>query len=184
MTTVEYILNLAAETVNELGQAIAVAVPRFVTALVFFAVAYVVIKAILAVVRSLLRGVYPEDQHLVARLWVTIIGIFLWFGAILVLLNILGLSQVAASLGTAAGFLALGVSYALSEMIEDAVSGVYLLRDPDFNPGDRITTESFAGTVRSIELRKTRFEQEDGDVIVVANRDVEARWTRMSESTA
>ena len=32
----------------------------------------------------------------------------------------------------------LGVSYALSSMIEDAVAGVYLLRDPDFMPGDRI----------------------------------------------
>jgi small-conductance mechanosensitive channel len=181
---VEYLLDPLVETVTELGQAVRVAVPRFVTALLFLSVAYVVIKAILAVVRSLFRGVYPEDQHLIARLWVPSIALFLWFGAVLMLLNILGLGQVAASLGTAAGFLALGVSYALSEMIEDAVSGVYLLRDPDFNPGDRVTTQSFTGTVRSIELRKTRFEQEGGDVVVIANRDVEARWTKLADEAA
>ena len=174
----DYLTDLLTETVNALANSLVVAVPRFVTGLVFFAVAYVVIKVVLAVVRSLFRGVYPEDQHLIARLWVTIVGVFLWFGAVLVLLNILGLGQVAASLGTGAGFLALGVSYALSEMIEDAVSGVYLLRDPDFNPGDRVTTQSFTGTVRSIELRKSRFEMEDGDVVVLANRDVEKRWTK------
>jgi small-conductance mechanosensitive channel len=175
---VDYLTDLLTETVNALANSLVVAVPRFVTGLVFFAVAYVAIKVVLAVVRSLFRGVYPESQHLVARMWVTIIGVFLWFGAVLVLLDILGLGQVAASLGTGAGFLALGVSYALSSMIEDAVSGVYLLRDPDFNPGDRVTTQSFTGTVRSIELRKSRFEQEDGDVVVLANRDVEKRWTK------
>lgn len=181
---VEYASDLLVETANELGRAVAVAVPRVVTALVFFAVAYLVVRLVLAAVRSLLRSVYPEDQHLVANLWVTLVGAFLWFGAVLVLLNILGLGQVAASLGTAAGFLALGVSYALSEMIEDAVSGVYLLRDPDFNPGDRVTTGTVTGRVRSIELRKTRFEQDDGNVVVVANRDVEARWTKMSEGAS
>lgn len=181
---VEYALDLLVDTANELGRAVAVAVPRVVTGLVFFAVAYLVVRVVLAAVRSLLRGVYPEDQHLVANLWVTLVGALLWFGAVLVLLNILGLEQVAANLGTAAGFLALGVSYALSEMIEDAVSGVYLLRDPDFNPGDRVVTGSVTGTVRSIELRKTRFEQDSGDVVVVANRDVEARWTKMSEAAS
>jgi small-conductance mechanosensitive channel len=179
-TPVEYVLNLAGRTAAELGDAIAVAVPRFVTGLVFFGIAYVVIRTVLALIRSLLGGIYPDDQHLVANLWVTVVGVFLWFGALLVLLNILGLGGVAASLGTGAGFLALGVSYALSEMIADAVAGVYLLRDPDFNPGDRVTTQSFTGTVRRIELRKSRFELDDGDVVVLANRDVEKRWTKES----
>jgi small-conductance mechanosensitive channel len=175
---VEYIVTVLRDTLDELGRGVAVAVPRLVTALVFFAVAYAVIRFLLSVVGSLLRGVYPADQHLVARLWVTVVGVFLWFGALLVLLNILGLGAVAASVGTGAGFLALGVSYALSEMIEDAVAGVYLLRDPDFNPVDLVTTQALTGTVRSIELRKSRFELDEGDVVVVANRDVEARWTK------
>jgi small-conductance mechanosensitive channel len=177
-TPVEYLTDLLTDTAAKLADSVAVAVPRFVTGLLFFAVAYVVIRLVLAVVGSLLEGVYPENQHLVARLWTTVVGVFLWFGAVLVLLNVLGLGQVAASLGTGAGFLALGVSYALSEMIEDAVAGVYLLRDPDFNPGDRVTTQSFTGTVRSIELRKSRFELDDGDTVVLANRDVEKRWTK------
>jgi small-conductance mechanosensitive channel len=177
-TPVEYLTDLLTDTAAKLADSVAVAVPRFVTGLLFFAVAYVVIRLVLSVVGSLLEGVYPESQHLVARLWTTVVGVFLWFGAVLVLLNVLGLGQVAASLGTGAGFLALGVSYALSEMIEDAVAGVYLLRDPDFNPGDRVTTQSFTGTVRSIELRKSRFELDDGDTVVLANRDVEKRWTK------
>lgn len=177
-TPVDFVVDLAIETANELGAGLRTAVPRLVMAIIFLSLAYVVIKVALSVLRRFLRGVYPAEQDLIAQLWVIIAGVFLWFGAALALLNILGLGAIAASLGTASGFLALGVSYALSEMIEDAVAGVYLLRDPDFNPGDRVTTQSMTGTVKSIELRKSRFELDDGETAVIANRNVEPRWTK------
>ncbi|MFC7140696.1 mechanosensitive ion channel domain-containing protein [Halosimplex aquaticum] len=180
-TPVEYLSDLAIETVNELAAALRTAIPRLVMAVIFVSIAYVLIKIILLVLRRFFRGIYPEEQDLIAQLWVTVVGVFLWFGAGLVLLKILGMGDVAASLGTATGFIALGVSYALSEMIEDAVAGVYLLRDPDFNPGDRVTTQSMTGTVSAIELRKSRFELDEGDTVVLANREVEKRWTREAE---
>jgi len=181
-TPVDFVVGLATETVNELGAALTEAVPRLVMAVVFVSLAYVAIRIVLSVARRFFGGIYPTEQDLIAQLWVTIVGVFLWFGAALVLLNILGLGAIAASLGTATGFLALGVSYALSSMIEDAVAGVYLLRDPDFNPGDRVTTQSMTGTVAAIELRKSRFELDDGDTVVLANRDVEKRWTKEGEA--
>ena len=130
----EYLIGIARETLAALGAGLRTAIPRLVTALIFFAVAYAVIKVVLAALERALDRVYPEDQSLVVGLWVTVVGVLLWFAAGLVGLKIVGMGDVAASLGTGAGFLALGVSYALSSMIEDAVSGVYLLRDPDFNP--------------------------------------------------
>jgi small-conductance mechanosensitive channel len=180
-TSTDFLVRLVAETITELREALREAIPRLVVAIIFVSVAYVAIKVVLAVFRRFLRGIYPAEQDLIAQLWVTVVSVFLWFGAALVLLNILGLGAIAASLGTATGFLALGVSYALSEMIEDAVAGVYLLRDPDFNPGDRITTQSMTGTVKSIELRKSRFELAEGETAVLANRNVETRWTKENE---
>ncbi|WP_436931731.1 mechanosensitive ion channel domain-containing protein [Halosimplex halobium] len=181
-TPVGFVVDLATETVNELGAALSDAIPKLVMAIVFVSVAYVAIRVVLSIVRRFFGSIYPSEQDLIAQLWTTIIGVFLWFGAALVLLNIVGLGAIAASLGTATGFLALGVSYALSSMIEDAVAGVYLLRDPDFNPGDRVTTQSMTGTVRAIELRKSRFELDDGDTVVLANREVEKRWTKEGDS--
>jgi len=61
-------------------------------------------------------------------------AIFLWFGVALTFLKVVGMGDIAASLGTAVGFIALGISYALSEMIEDTVAGVYLLPTPT-SPG-------------------------------------------------
>jgi small-conductance mechanosensitive channel len=108
---------------------------------------------------------------------VTVLSVLLWFAAALAFLNIVGFGEIAASLGTASGFIALGVSYALSEMIEDTVAGVYLLRDPDFNVGDRVETGAGTGRVLAIELRKSRIETDDGNRIVVANRSIESKWT-------
>ncbi|WP_440005315.1 mechanosensitive ion channel family protein [Halomicrococcus sp. SG-WS-1] len=165
-------------SLRELQSGLVDALPRLVTAMLFVTVAYFGIKVALSVVRSALAGIY-SDQDLVVGLFTTIVGVFLWFGAALTLLKILGMGEIAASLGTATGFLALGVSYALSNMIADTVAGVYLLRDPDFNVGDTVTAGGVTGTVRSIELRKTRLEV-DGDVVVLGNGEVEGRWTRMT----
>ncbi len=82
-------------------------------------------------------------------------------------LSLVGLSLIAALLGTATGFLVLGVSYALSGMIADAVAGVSLLRDPDFDVGDTVTAGDLTGEVAAIELRRTRLRV-DGDVVVRA----------------
>lgn len=85
--------------------------------------------------------------------------VFLCFGVGLSFLSIVGLTAIAASLGTATGFLALGVSYALSGMLADAVAGVYLLRDPDFMPGDRV----------------------DEDTMVRGNAEIEKKWTKLDD---
>lgn len=152
------------------------AIPRIALGVVFLVLAYVVIRLSLAVVRAVLQRVYSSADELVVDLWVTIVGVFLWFGAVLALFNIVGLGDVAASLGTASGFIGLGVAFALKEMIADTVAGVYLLRDPDFNEGDVVETAGELGEVVDVGLRKTRLRNADGDLVVVGNATVEKRW--------
>ncbi|WP_227132277.1 mechanosensitive ion channel family protein [Halorubellus salinus] len=166
--------------IREFVTGILTAIPKVALGVLFLAIAYVVIKVVVAVVRSFLERVYPESQQLVVDLWVALVGVFLWFGAALALLNVVGLGDVAASLGTASGFVGLGVAYALKEMIADTVAGVYLLRDPDFNEGDVVESASVTGEIVDIDLRKTRLRAEDGDLVVVANRDVEKKWRQDS----
>lgn len=179
--TIQDSTGIVQQTFDEIVGGIETAIPRLVTGVIFAIIAYVVIRLVLTVLGSALRRYYSEREELVAQLGVTVVGIFLWFGAALAFLNIVGLGDIAASLGTAVGFIALGVSYALSEMIEDTVSGVYLLRDPDFELGDRVVVDGTEGTVAAIELRKSRFTMDNGDRVVLANRDVEAEWTKRTE---
>jgi small-conductance mechanosensitive channel len=177
-TNVGFLTELVRETIEGVQQGLVDALPKLVMALVFLTIAYVGIRIALRLVGGALDAVYPEEQDLIVNLATTVVGVFLWFAAGLALLNILGLGEIAASLGTAAGFIALGVSYALSSMIADTVAGVYLLRDPDFNPGDRVTADGTTGEVRDIGLRKSRLDLDDGDRVVVANSAVEKKWTQ------
>lgn len=173
--------RIVEQTIAELVDGIEAAIPRLVAGLMFAIIAYVAIRLLLTVLGIALRGYYSERQALVVQLGVTVTGVFLWFGATLAFLKIVGFGGIAASLGTAVGFIALGISYALSEMIEDTVAGVYLLRDPDFEVGDRVVVEGIEGAVTTIELRKSRFALDNGDTVVLANRDVEAEWTKRVE---
>ncbi len=179
----QIVAGVVEQTVTEVVAGIEAAVPRLVVGLVFGTVAYVAVRTVLTVLGFALRRYYSDRQQLVAQLGVTVVGIFLWFGAALAFLKIVGFGDIAASLGTAVGFIALGVSYALSEMIEDTVSGVYLLRDPDFEVGDRVVVDGTEGAVATIELRKSRFTLDNGDTVVRANRDVEAEWTKRAGGT-
>jgi small-conductance mechanosensitive channel len=180
--SIGFLTRLVNQTIEGIQQGLVDALPKLIMALVFLTVAYVGIRVVLRIVHSALDAVYPEDQDLIVALATTIIGVFLWFTVALALLNILGLGDIAASLGTAAGFIALGISYALSNMIADTVAGVYLLRDPDFNPGYRVTADGVTGTVRSIGLRKSRLALDDGDTVVVGNSAVEKKWTLTEDS--
>jgi small-conductance mechanosensitive channel len=157
-------------------------IPRLLSGAVFLVLAYLVIRFIRTVLRSALRRVYADEQELIVDLGVTVVTALLWFGAALTLLKIVGMPDVAASLGTATGFVALGVAFALKEMLADTVAGVYLLQDADFNEGDRVTTASVTGTVTGIDLRKTRIRGDEGDLIVVANRDVEKKWVQEADT--
>ncbi|WP_101295031.1 mechanosensitive ion channel domain-containing protein [Halegenticoccus soli] len=162
-----------ADFVNGLGEAI----PAVLSGLVFLLLGGILVKAIVAGVRVALRRALPGESPVYRRFVATIVSIFLWFGIALSFLSVVGLTEIAASLGTATGFVALGVSYASSDMIADAVAGVYLLRDPDFEPGDTVATGDITGVVESIELRKTRFDV-DGDTVVLGNAAIESGWTR------
>lgn len=165
-------------TVAHLVEGLISTIPRLTSALLILAIAFVGITLLKAALRGILRRAYSPDQTLLIDLVVIMVAAFLWFGVALALLKVLGLDDIAASVGTAVGFIALGVSYALSEMIEDTVSGVYLLRDPDFNTGDQIETDKLTGEVMSIGLRKSRFRTASGDIAILANRNVESEWIR------
>ena len=170
--------GLVESAISEFVRGAVGVLPEVVSGLLFVSVAYVGIRIALSVLRTALDRVYPAQQDLVVELFVTVAGVFLWFGVGLTLLKILGMGDVAASLGTATGFIALGVSYALSNTIADTVAGVYLLRDPDYDAGDRVTAGGETGVVRDIGLRKTRIERDDGDRVIMANSKVDAGWVK------
>ena len=175
------VLVVVRDALEAFAADIEAALPVLIAGVVFLVVAAVVVKLVMGAVRTLLRRTFPSESPVYRQFLATIVGVFLWFAVGLSFLSVVGLDRIAQSLGTAAGFVALGVSYALSNMIADAVAGVYLLRDPDFNPGDRVDIGGTVGEVESIELRKTRLAV-DGDTVVRGNAGIEKEWTKLHDA--
>lgn len=165
------------ETATRLLANLIEALPTVIGGLVFLVVAGAAVVVFMRLVRFGLRRTLPGAETAYRQFVARLVALFLWFGVGLGFLTILGLQQIAAALGTASGFVALGVSYALSGMLADAVAGIYLLKDPDFNPGDEVVVGDMTGTVDDIELRKTRFTV-DEDTVVRGNAEIEKRWLK------
>jgi len=171
--------NVLTRALDEFLRRLVEAIPTVVTGIVFLVLAAIFVKFVLAVLNAVLARTMGRQSPVYRQFLTTVVAVFLWFGVGLSTLSVVGLDGIAASLGTAAGFVALGVSYATSDMIADAVAGVYLLRDPDFETGDTVRVGDMTGVVQSIELRKTRFAVA-GDTVVRGNADIEARWTKVA----
>lgn len=180
----EPFLSIVTEALNKLVSDIAGALPRILAGVIFLFVAAMLVKLVKYGLKLTLRRAFPKEPKVYRQFLVAIVMIFLWFGVGLSFLSVVGLEQIAASLGSAAGFLALGVSYALSSVIADVVAGVYLLRDEDFMPGDTVDIGGTVGVVQSIELRKTRLAVNDGeDTMVRNNAEIEKKWTKLDDDT-
>lgn len=131
-------------------------------------------------VRRIFSRKYSEP--IVLDLIDTVFKTLAWFWVALIALSMLGFTGIASSLGTASGFVALGVAYALKDVISDTVAGVYLVQDSDFKSGDTVEADSVKGEVKEVGLRKTRIEMESGDLRVINNSDVEKKWTKFERS--
>lgn len=148
---------------------------RILTAAAFLVIASFAIGYAGRALRKVLSRKFEEETIL--NLMESISKGLLWFSALLVALSILGFSEIAAALGTATGFVALGVSLALKNVLSDTVAGVYLAKDPDFNNGDQIEVDGVKGEITDVGLRKTRLRLEDGNLRVINNSDAEKKWT-------
>ena len=70
---------------------------------------------------------------------------------------------------TALGVTSLVISFALQDTLSGLASGMLLLSDQPFKPGDWITTGEIEGEVVDLSWRTTRIKTRDRDLIIVPN---------------
>ncbi len=94
-------------------------------------------------------------------------------GAIVALvwvLHVLGvnLAAIFASLGVVSLILGFGVQ----SLIEDCVTGVFIILENQYNIGDIVVLEDFRGTVKKITMRTTVIQDDGGNLKIVNNSDI------------
>jgi small conductance mechanosensitive channel len=72
----------------------------------------------------------------------------------------------------------------LQQLLQDYVSGYYVLLERHIRIGDRITFGGDTGTVTDVRLRVTLIKSEEGDLIVVPNSELFTKPVTVHRSSA
>ncbi|MBE6037971.1 MAG: mechanosensitive ion channel [Anaerofustis stercorihominis] len=85
-------------------------------------------------------------------------------------LGVLGVNVagIFASLGIAS----LIIGFGAQSLIEDAITGIFIIFEGQYNVGDIIVLDEFRGTVRKIGVRTTSIEDSGGNLKIVNNSDI------------
>jgi small conductance mechanosensitive channel len=78
----------------------------------------------------------------------------------------------ATTLLAGAGILGLAISFGAQSLIEDLLSGLFIISEKQFSIGDVIEIDGFRGKVVEMSIRTTKFENISGDTKIMNNSDI------------
>ena len=150
---------------------------RVALAALYLVIAIVVIKVLELIISKLARKKYDKLRTIdakrvktvlsVMKSFVTIIIIFTWF---LAALRLFGVNTSA--IITTAGIGGIAISFGAKSLVEDIISGIFLMLEDSFVIGDDITVAGKTGVVERISLRTTTIRDYNGELHVVPNGEI------------
>lgn len=82
-----------------------------------------------------------------------------------------------------AGILALAISFGAQSLIEDVVTGIFLVFEDQFNVGDYIEVDGFRGTVENIGIRVTTVKGPGSNVKIINNSNIRNILNRSQQTS-
>jgi small-conductance mechanosensitive channel len=142
-----------------------------VTFVVTFLLLYGIGKSVL--VRATKRTLNAREfSTAVVGLGSSIAAVLALVGAVAIAGAVAGFPSLLTAFATLAGALALGLSFAAGDIIENFVAGIFILKDKPFTVGDYIEWDGNDGIVREIDLRVTKLDSFDNEQLTVPNGDL------------
>ena len=159
------------EAVTRYGDALVAFAVTVVIFVVSFVVIYYVARSVL--VRLTKRALGARDfSPAVVSLGSSIAGGVALAGAFALAATVAGFGVILAAFATLAGALALAIGFAAQDLIANFVAGVFILKDKPFDVGDYIEWGGNSGIVRDIQLRVTKLDTFDNELVTVPNSDL------------
>ena len=128
---------------------------------------YLVCKGICFLLSKLSRNPRARTVNELIGNIVTYMGVIL---GVVWALTILGLNPTAAF--ASLGIVTLIIGFAAQRLIEDVISGLFIVLESQYNVGDIIILDDFRGTVQRIGVRTTTIVDPGGNYKVVNNSDI------------
>jgi small conductance mechanosensitive channel len=94
----------------------------------------------------------------------------IYFIGVTMSLEVLGIPT--SSILAGAGVVGLAVGFGARSLVEDVITGFFILFEDQFSVGDYIETAGVSGIVEGIDLRITKIKNFDGDLHIVPNGNI------------
>ncbi|TKX83551.1 mechanosensitive ion channel, partial [Halorubrum sp. SS5] len=134
-------------------------------------VLYLVGKSVL--VRTTKQVLNQRDYSpAIVSLSSSIAGAIALFAAVAIAATVAGFPMILGAFATIFGALALGFAFAASDIVQNFVAGVFILKDKPFEIGDYIEWSGNGGIVREIDLRVSKLDTWDNEQLTVPNGDL------------
>lgn len=145
-------------------QSVIARIPNAVLTLLF---GYVCIRFLQALLRVALKTarVTKAMQQIVMQA----VSVILWVGLLALVLQSLGLNQLAIALSGSIAIIGIGIASGANKLVSDVVAGLFLARNRDFKIGERIKLAEAEGQIHSLDARKVRILGDDGTLYIIPN---------------
>ena len=138
---------------------------QVIEVIVALVVTYLIAKLVSRALEKIFeRTPFPED---IERLIVRASKYAVYIIGVLATISVSGFDLTSVIIGL--GAFSIAISFAMSTVIQNFVSGVLVQADKAFKVGDEIKVQTFEGKVVKISIRTTVIENKDGDIIFIPN---------------
>jgi small-conductance mechanosensitive channel len=160
---------------------------RIIRAILFLVVGIIFIRLASIVLERAIR--YLKFSFGLKEILLILVKGFLWVLLGIGTLQILGLSNVALTVGALFAAFSFGISQGLTPTVRDLMSGLQLANDHDFRVGDKVqvglVNERSEGYILEMDTKKTRIIDKHGNLHVVPNSMVdENEWILLERDEA
>ena len=135
------------------------------------------------VIRLILQAIGKRDDR--SRTVATLVtGVLKYLGVVIAIvwgLSILGVDTTAVLAGV--GILGLILGFGAQSLIEDIITGIFIIFENQYDIGDIIILDDFRGVVRSIGVRTTAIEDAGGNIKIVNNSDIRNLQNRSRQNS-
>lgn len=112
------------------------------------------------------------DDPLLAQFLGRVLKTFIVIIAVMVVLKIIGLGDIAAGLFAGASFSAVVVGFAFKDIAENFLAGIMLAFNRPFRVGDTVELDGLTGQVVALNMRTSHIKTFDGKDVFIPNANV------------
>ena len=155
--------------IEEWGKVVIKSIAIFLTTRILISIVYVVVDELLLKANNH-QEVQQQSRQTITPLIKSTAKYLIYFGAGIAVLNTVGIDPTPILAG--AGIVGLAVGLGAQNLVNDIVSGFFILFENYYLVGDYVETDEASGYVEAIELRTTRIRHRHGQVYIVRNGDI------------